>query len=261
MKRSRLLLILFLAALLVLGGCALPQKQQQQPRTKAVVVLADFSASTAALRDFYLENVSQVLAQMDHGDFLAVCRITSSSVNEPGVLLQEEFAPFVPRDAAGNPTDNPVIVRQAREKADAALAARKAALEEELRRAWPGELGREKVMSTDIMGSLTVAQNLFATHLRDRSVLVVLSDMLEDSERYNFTRENLSDKRIEEIIAAEQKAGRLPRLQGVKVYVVAPGTGDTSRFFAVRNFWLKYFAACGAELPAENYSNKLPTRI
>jgi hypothetical protein len=254
-------LVPLLLAMLALGGCALPWSRQPQPSGKAVVVLADFSASTAALRDFYLENVRQVLAQMDHGDFLAVCRITASSVNEPGVLLQEEFAPFVPRDAAGNPTDNPVLVRQAREKADAALAARKAALEEEARRAWLGEPGREKIMRTDIMGSLTVAQNLFAAHRRDRSVLVVLSDMLEDSERYNFTRESLSEKRIEEIITAERGARRLPRLQGVKVYVVAPGTGDTSRFFAVRNFWLKYFAACGAELPAENYGNKLPTRI
>jgi hypothetical protein len=256
---NRWLFVLLSAIALSIGGCSQPWGRR--PPNKAVVVLVDFSDSTAALRGFYLERVRRILTQMDHGDFLAVCRITASSVNEPGVLLQEEFPRFVPTDAAGNPTDNPILVRQAREKAKAELEERKAKLEQELQRVWAKGIEWEKALHTDIMGSLTIAQNLFAAYRRNRSVLVVLSDMLEDSERYNFTRKSPDEKETEKIIAAEDKAGRLPRLDRVKVYVVAPSSGNTARFFAVRNFWLRYFAACGAKLLKENYSNELPARL
>ncbi|MCX8042737.1 MAG: hypothetical protein N3B18_01260, partial [Desulfobacterota bacterium] len=55
----------------------------------------------------------------------------------------------------------------------------------------------------------------------------------------------------------EKANNRFPDLHGVKVYVVAPTIQSSERFFQIQKFWLQYFAAAGAILPKEHYSNTL----
>ena len=84
-----------------------------------------------------------------------------------------------------------------------------------------------------------MAEKAFKNYNRDKSILVILSDMIEDSSEYNFEKENLKDKRIEEIIKREKTKNRMPDLKGAKIYVIAAGAGGSNKFFAIQNFWFR----------------------
>jgi lysophospholipase L1-like esterase len=119
-----------------------------------------------------------------------------------------------------------------------------------------------EVPSTKIMDALQLAERVFKTHKRDKKILVLFSDMVEESEYYNFKRENLTQKRIEQIISQEKAKGRLPDLSGVKVYVVGAAAGSyekmpSEKIFGLQNFWLRYFKECGADLAKERYGGPL----
>jgi len=120
---------------------------------------------------------------------------------------------------------------------------------------------------TDLMNAFQLAEQIFngrkykgAKH----KVLVVFSDMLEQSDSYDFTAELLTDKRIDEIIASERKAGRLPDLRGVDVWCAGatsspvPGVGvDSRKIREIRKFWLAYFKSAGADLGSDRYGPAL----
>jgi hypothetical protein len=76
--------------------------------------------------------------------------------------------------------------------------------------------------------------------------------MKEESAEYNFARERLTDKRIEEIIRKERNKG-LPDLKGVKVYVAGARADDRRHFQNIQRFWMSYFKTCGAILEESNY--------
>ena len=117
---------------------------------------------------------------------------------------------------------------------------------------------------TAIMDGVSLAQRFFETYpeITER-YLVICSDMVESSARYGFGKKvKWSAKKIDQIIAAEREAGRLPTLDGVKVYVVGAGAdaaGDVSadKIRFIRDFWLAYFEAAGADLPSSRYGAAL----
>ena len=116
--------------------------------------------------------------------------------------------------------------------------------------------------STEILSALTVAAKTFSEEeYRDTNhkALVIFSDMVEESKSYNFRRDSISDKRIEEIIAAERAAGRLPSLKGVRVWKAGSTTAaiNDSKTRQIEKFWQQYFAAAGAELKTERYGAAL----
>jgi len=261
MRAFKLLFVLSLliSFILFLAGCNLSFTKEEKAPRKTVVVLADLSESTIGLRDLYLNSLAGIIQKMEHGDFLMVAKITESSINEPEVPIKEEFPAFIPKDAADNPTDNPLLVREARQEADADLEVkRKELLEITKKLLMPEEKQRRKVINTDVMSSLLLARNAFQNYQREKNILVIFSDMIEDSpDGYSFYREKLTDQRINTIIEAEKAKGLLPDLKGVKVYVVAASTKDSKRFLEIQKFWLKYFSACGADLSKENYNSTM----
>ena len=91
----------------------------------------------------------------------------------------------------------------------------------EIRQQFSQMMAAKPESSTEILSALTVAAKTFSEEeYRDskHKALVILSDMVEESKFYNFRRESVSDKRIDEIIATERAAGRLPSLKGVRVW-------------------------------------------
>jgi hypothetical protein len=116
--------------------------------------------------------------------------------------------------------------------------------------------------STEILSALTVAAKTFSEdeyRASKHKALVIFSDMVEESKSYNFRHDSLSDKRIEQIIAAERAAGRLPLLNGVRVWKAGATTAaiDDSRTRQIEKFWAQYFAAAGADLKTERYGASL----
>ena len=95
---------------------------------------------------------------------------------------------------------------------------------------------------TEILSALTVAAKTFNEEEYRESkhkALVIFSDMVEESKSYNFRHDSLSNKRIEEIIAAERTAGRLPSLKGVRVWKAGSTTAtiDDSKSRQIERFW------------------------
>ncbi len=114
-----------------------------------------------------------------------------------------------------------------------------------------------KVGYTDILSSLHIAERVFKNYKRDKNILIIMSDMIEESKDYNFARKNLNKKRTGEIIAKEKGANRIPDLKNVRVYVTGATAENRDKFFSIQNFWLRYFEECGANLSKERYGSAL----
>jgi len=112
----------------------------------------------------------------------------------------------------------------------------------------------QKVQRTDILSSLHIAERIFKTYNKERNILVIMSDMIEDSKSYNFEKERLTEKRIAEIIAKEKKAKRMPNLTNVDVYAIRNATNLSPEIVAgIESFWLQYFKECGARIDKAHY--------
>lgn len=261
MKRLAILIcILFAVGTGAFGCAALSKKTQKQP-TKSIVVLVDLSISTAPVRPVYASSFEKILESVGHGDAVTAAKITDSSITEPEIPVNKEFPPFVALDSTGKPTDNQLLVEKAKKEADQRILQEKKLLLSSFRGFVNPQVNTAgKAVGTprtDIMSSLIVAQNVFKSQKRDNNVLVIMSDMVEDSVNYSFPKEKLTDDRIAEIINNEKANGRLPDLSGVKVYVVAAGSKDSNQFLQVRKFWLRYLKEAGAIINEENYGNSL----
>ncbi len=232
------------AGTLALGGC---QKEEIPPKTE--FVLFDLSASTASreVRARYLEDFEKLLANMRGGDILVVDRITSNPLAQSIFPVNETFEKMNPW------TENPLKWRREskgqRERIVQIL--KKMVLD-----------SKQRSRKTSIVDALHLAQRVFATYPNSRQVLVLFSDMVEESSYYDFRKEDLAPARIREILAAEKAENRLPKLDGVKVYVIGASAGFYSRMEPeavrkIQNFWLEYFKACGADLPVETYGSGL----
>jgi hypothetical protein len=133
---------------------------------------------------------------------------------------------------------------------------------EEARKQFEQVLATKPAVSTEILSALTVAAKTFngeECHEAKHKALVIFSDMVEESKLVNFQHDSLTDKRIEEIISAERKAGRLPLLTGVRVWKAGSATSqiDDSKVRQIEKFWTQYFSATGADLKTERYGAAL----
>ena len=211
---------------------------------KVVVVLFDGSGSaqTDAVRKLYQEAFDQVVKAVRPGDILAADVIADHPLTESTFPVNVEFEE--------GPNRLVTEARTRQKRADVAKRVRDL-------------LSRpEAVKSTRILDAILVVSRVFRNYDRPRKVLVLCSDMIEESERYNFLRQPPTATAIDRIVGEERTAGRLPELRGVRVYVVGAGAGTYSRLPAdhhvrVEKFWLQYFKATGAELDKVRYGASL----
>jgi len=118
---------------------------------------------------------------------------------------------------------------------------------------------------TRILDAIEVTSRIFNGEemkgIPDRRLLI-FSDMIESSERYEFTRAGLSQRAISAIIQKDKQAGRIPKLSGVRVWIAGAGAGGGSHLSGdqlrgIEQFWLEYFRAAGAELVPTRYGSTL----
>ncbi|MBL8234010.1 MAG: hypothetical protein JNL98_36275 [Bryobacterales bacterium] len=120
-------------------------------------------------------------------------------------------------------------------------------------------LATKPATKTEILNALSVAAKVFnGEEWREahRKALVIFSDMVEESDLYDFKTDRLDDRRIAAIIEAERVAGRLPALQGVRVWKAGSAAGaiPEEKLRQIEKFWLQYFQAAGAVFPKERYA-------
>lgn len=118
---------------------------------------------------------------------------------------------------------------------------------------------------TPILDAIEVSRKVFTgtdmSGIQDLR-LVIFSDMIESSERYEFTRAALDDMSIRAMIEKEKRTGRLPSLKGIKVWIAGAGSGrgsviSSQQIRNIEHFWMQYFRATGADLTTNRYGSTL----
>jgi hypothetical protein len=225
-----------------------------QRQSKVVFCLFDLSASTEAqaTRQRYADAFKRILGKIGEGDVIVADAITDSPLSQSSFPVNESFPEFKPD------TDNDLIVKNKRVEFDSQLQEKRDAMSKTIAALLSDQ--SRKINRTKILDALQLAERVFRTYARPTKVLVVLSDMIEESDHYNFLKQRLNDTEDQQIIAAEKKAGRLPALSGVRIYVIGSavsGPSSSDRFEHIESFWLQYFKAAEADLSKERYGSAL----
>ena len=232
--------------LLLLASCQ-PGQSKSPKENKVVCIFFDLSLSTqkASIRESYIKNFAEIIKHMNHGDAIVAGYITASSFAEIDFCINYQFPMVVPS------TDNPLIKSAQQRRAVKLLQAER----DSLNQAVSASLGerKDRIMHTEILSSLQIAERVFAMYERPRKILIIMSDMIEDSQKYDFAQERLTEERINEIILLEKEKHRLPDLKNTRVYVMGSMAADAERFHQIRDFWFSYFSACEAEIKTERY--------
>ncbi|HEX7050814.1 MAG TPA: vWA domain-containing protein [Longimicrobiales bacterium] len=204
---------------------------------RQVIVLLDLSASqTPAMLAESRRFLDGLVERLGFGDRIVLLEVHRAGVREAARRWADTFPRL--------PDPGHISMRDRTRLEGARDAARSVA------RAFFDSASAGKALHTDLFATLHIA----AEYARDgggrRTVLVLLSDMLQSDG--NIEMERLRRMPPADWITRQRAAGVLPNLRGACVVVV--GADATTRAgTAVRDFWVEYFEAAGARLRRENY--------
>jgi hypothetical protein len=246
LRRSICILVLWLYA--HIAGAA-----GSSPGEKAVVVLFDLSgsASTDQTREEYLQTFDQVIRTIRPGDVLLADGITGTSLTESFPAVREEFDLLPEFNAfVDNRLEYKRRVKAMRERMKERLMAARGGVENMLKR--PATRSQ-----TEILSALLAAERGFSSFPRPRKVLVLASDMVEESALANFASSAPPPGLGRQMVEKHRKAGVLPDLTGVRVCAAGAKAETSDRFFAIKSFWQDYVSGCGASLEDRDYGRTL----
>ncbi|NDY73832.1 hypothetical protein DO021_18875 [Desulfobacter hydrogenophilus] len=127
-------------------------------------------------------------------------------------------------------------------KYDKEVRKSKLAFKEQIARAFSGAA---KANNTEIIAAIRLSKLYFDDVNAKQKKLIILSDMIEESEFFNFQKKKVLPGKI---IETEKKGSRLPDLNGINVYVSGAYAGTQKKYDEVKNFWETYFNEAGAVL-------------
>ena len=110
---------------------------------------------------------------------------------------------------------------------------------------------------TEILDSLNIADTIFYDEKERQKILVLLSDMIQDSKEYKFDKDKMTDEYMNHVIRYRQKNHLMPNLANVKVYVAGASAADSDQFRAIQTFWTRYFTESGADFSPHRYGHSL----
>ena len=234
----------FLGALLVLS--AMDQKaealfsKQNKKGPRAIVVIVDMSGSTnTARRTVYRSAFEKIYQNLKQGDRVVV-----------GTITDRSYIDFKPVVDAEIPKKSVWVNRISYEQ-------NLSKTKDDIKKGVEGLLSRKKgTPRTEILNSLNIADTIFHNEKRQK-VLVILSDMVQDSKEYNFDRVKVTDAYISSIIKHRKKNNLIPDLKGVKVYVAGASADEAKKFRSIERFWNNYFESTGADFSPHRYGHSL----
>jgi len=222
------------------GAEAFGESENAKKKSRVLVILVDMSGSAnVARRTVYKEAFEKIYQNLRQGDRVMVGTITGRS-----------YIDFKPAVDSEIPKKSIWVNRIQFERN---LTETKEKVRTEADRLLSRKRGTQR---TEILNSLNIADTIFHNEKR-RKILVILSDMIQDSKEYNFSRVKLTDKYINGVIEYRQKHNLIPNLTDVKVYVAGATGADPSRFRSVEKFWARYFAETGADFSPHRYGHSL----
>lgn len=223
------------AALIV---AAISCRQTEPTTNKIVVVFVDVSASVKDF-DVYHDSWSKILGRLDGGDRVVLGRITDETFTRFRPVIDEALPRF--NWFTENKLRYEKKIKEIREKLAKAL----------------GEaLTAPRSLKTDILNSLALAEKIFHNDKR-RRILVILSDMLEDSENYNFERIKVNEDFTRRVIEEKHRKSQMPDLGGATVYVAGASAKSAGKAMEIQRFWIEYCKAANGNLSPQNYGPAL----
>lgn len=256
MKFKRQLRMLFVAVTFstaslgwLMTGCK--ETKHVKAPSFVIFVLFDISGSTAIqeIRQRYFDDFQKILAEVCGDELLIGDVITKNTLATSSYPINESFPVYNPF------VDNTLTHKQKIQKA----------IESVKEKAKKLILKSSPAPRSDLLNAFQTADKIFNGERYKSSphkILVVFSDMIEQSHRYDFKAESLTQSRVQEIINTLKKQNQMPNLKGVKVWIAGATAGvkggmSPQKIYEIENFWLRYFESCGADLTKERRSTTL----
>jgi len=261
MKYRAALQAVLTALFLLLVGCTTssPSETRNGPQT-CLMAFFDLSVSTGSnksppqesekqeIRGRYFTEFQRALEECRGGEAVVGEAITDNPLAEGTLPIDDVLPRF-----------NPLTIN--RDDFEASLREAIQHIESKVRLL----LNRQPTKHTDIFTSLLLAEKVLNGERFGKApnkVLILFSDMRQDSPAYNFDRITLTERRAQQILDELKAKGQLPNLSGVKVWVAGAGVSQDApasvdKLLEIQKFWMKYFEACGAQLTAERYGPTL----
>ncbi|HUL30084.1 MAG TPA: hypothetical protein VLZ03_06470 [Thermodesulfobacteriota bacterium] len=247
MKARELILPVILVGALLLGNAriwpteAFAKSENSVEHSRLIVILVDMSASAdQARRTVCKEAFEKIYQNLRQGDRVLVGTITSQSYVEFKPTVDEE----IPKKTVW---DN-------RLQFERALTNAKEKIRKEVNKLLAQKQG---TLLTEILDSLNIADIIFHDEKERQKILVILSDMIEDSKEGKFDKDKITDEYINHVIRSRQKNKLMPDLRGVKIYVAGASAADSEKFRAIQAFWAHYLAESGADYSPHRYGHSL----
>ena len=216
-----------------------PENSPQPPRF--IIILVDMSGSAdQARRTVCKEAFEKIYKNLRHGDRVVVGTITSHSYIDFKPAVDEE----IPKKTVW---DN-------RLQFERNLTKTKENIRREVNKLLSSRGGSPL---TEILDSLNIADTIFHDEKERQKILVILSDMIEDSKEYKFDKDKITEEYINRVIRYRREKDLMPSLSGVKVYVAGASAADSNTFRAVQTFWARYFAESKADFSPHRYGHSL----
>jgi hypothetical protein len=245
-RQLKLLGIIIIGALLLCNPLnwrdeAFGKSENSLPHPRLIIILVDMSASAdQARRTVCKDAFEKIYQNLRHGDRLVVGTITSQSYIEFKPTVDEE----IPKKTVW---DN-------RLQYEKKLTDTKEKIRREVNKLLSHKQGTPL---TEILDSLNIADTIFHDEKERQKILVILSDMIQDSKEYKFDKDKITDEYINNVIRSRQKNKLVPNLAGVKVYVAGASAADSEKFRAIQAFWARYFAESRADFSPHRYGHSL----
>jgi hypothetical protein len=220
---------------------AFGKSESTKNSSRVIIVFVDMSGSAnEARRTVYKEAFEKIYQDLGQGDRVVVGTITSRSYIDFKPTLDEEI-----------PIKTIWVNRIQFERN---LTQTKEKIRKEVNRLLSR---RQGTPLTEILNSLNIADSIFHDETKRKKILVVLSDMIQDSKEYKFEKDKISEPYIDMVIRDRQKNNLIPKLTGVKVYVAGASASDSNKFREVQTFWARYFSKSMADFSPYRYGHSL----
>jgi len=246
--RNTLLLSLTLVAAASISGCRLAASNEPSTGTFLICLFdRSLSADSAQTKDRYMADFTRLVADLQPGDTVVADAITENPTATMRFPVHIALPKYDPSQS------NPLLHQREMKSAKRSLLEQ---VDQLVHQTPPTK-------NTAILDALYVSRkSLQSREARQGAhrIMIVFSDMVEDSARANFERQPLGESRINVLLTAEERSGRLPDLKGIDVWV-AGATPDRTmpedRIRAIETFWHAYFLRCGGVLPPDRYAPAL----
>jgi hypothetical protein len=216
-----------------------PENSSQHPRL--IVILVDMSGSADHARHTVCkEAFEKIYKNLRHGDRVVV-----------GTIASQSYIDFKPA------VDEEIPIRTVwdnRLQFERNLTDSKEKIRREVNKLLSHQGGS---LLTEILDSLNIADAIFHDEKERQKILVLLSDMIQDSKEYKFDKDKMTDEYMTKIIRHRRENNLMPNLAAVKIYVAGASAADSNTFRAIQAFWTRYFTESGADFSPYRYGHSM----